>query len=251
VRVAVIEFADDATTLVPLTDDLERARLAIGRSRLRNGRPDLAAGLAEASRIIHGGRSLPADGISNIVVVFTSEPVPGHCDATLDAANDLKALSVLIMPLCVGPECDGGCKRAVAASPRYSFSMDEVEKVAEAIFQFLIDIRGILIRRLTVAVDLTDDVALTWADPSTNVDPATGTITWTTNFVPRDGVTVTLRAQPLAAGRTPLGDVRVAWTDSSNHLGKAEADLPAVWALTPLDDSRSSTARSRGRTAVR
>jgi hypothetical protein len=230
-------------TLAPLTDDLERARLAIRRSHLGNGRPHLAAGLAEANRVIRGGRALPADvaNVNEVVVVFASEPAPRDCDATRDAAHDVKALGALVMSVCVGPNCDAGCARMVASNPRYSFGIDDLDKV-ELVFHLLLTTDYFLnIRRLTIAIDRSDTVALVWTNPWATADPATGTITWITNFVPRDGVTVTLRAQPLAAGRTLLGDVRVQWTDSFDGFGGARADLPAVWALTPLDGGASRT----------
>jgi hypothetical protein len=95
-----------------------------------------------------------------------------------------------------------------------------------------------VLKKLTLTTTLASDMRLLHSElpPGTiSFDHDRGVVGWSTTYVPRDGVTVSLLVEPLAPGFVPVVDsaIGVFW-DTWNRDGAFAADTAHAVVLQPL-----------------
>jgi hypothetical protein len=124
--------------------------------------------------------------------------------------------------------------RSLASSPRYFFDWPTARGRISAVFAKINDeVVNINIKRMTIFGTLADGtryVPDSAAPTPDTVSPDGRTFTWVTNYVPRDGITVTLRVQLEAPGDHPVGLVATGQLLDNQNRTKDFA-FPQPWAV--------------------
>jgi hypothetical protein len=114
--------------------------------------------------------------------------------------------------------------RQLASSPRYFFTVEDSSAIIQAFQRIVEDVLKINLKRLdfhylpSEAMRYVPDSADPLPDATLAPD---GRISWRTNYVPKDGVTFTLRLAPTLPGRQPLArEAGGEWLDNENRAGK-------------------------------
>jgi hypothetical protein len=229
-QVGVVSFGVQNRIRCPLASDsqrMESCRLRlkslIKRRHGERGPIDLARAITDAQFELRRGRAgYSAGEIPEVMVVFTVGPAPDPCHNALIAAGRAMSEGILVMTVCVGADCDAACVRQLASSGRYFFQIDNVGSLATALSKMRDEVLNIMIMRLTLTYTPAESFRLVpgSADPEATVQPDGSRLDWLTNYVPRDGITATLRLVPVTAGRIPLArEVGVSWVDYRNRPG--------------------------------
>ena len=223
-RVAVIGFDDACPVKCPVSSDDGRVRRCIERIGAQgNARLDL--GIAEARRQLvaasddynESGR----DTQRQVTVVFAARPT-GDCARSMHEASRLKGLGILLLTACVGEDCDVQCIRSMATSPRYHFIWQDRLRPAQYFRSYNPGFQNVILKRLAIDDHLpgTLQILTDTIQPPTFFDVAAGRLRWAQTHIPKEGVTITVRARTLAVGRQPstLGATG-AFTDNRNRTG--------------------------------
>jgi hypothetical protein len=221
-KVAVTQFRGDARRLAPLSNDRDRVLKAVRRVTARfsarppvrpprQSRPDgntrIDLGIDHGLRSLRAGRrGLDRDSITSLMVVLSDGFNDAGCPPVLRAARKARGQGVLVLAVCTGSECDEQCMRQVASGPRYYFRAHEITPFL-AVFE---RIGSRIVRRgprlLEVDETLPPHMALVPGSirppQSAPADPELR-VRWSDVYVPRDGVTYTLKVRPNRAGYLP------------------------------------------------
>lgn len=210
-RVGVVQFDSRAKRLCGLTDDAERAIRCVRRLGSSGGAA-VDAGIAEALKVLRNGRrcrcsATPAD-IYEALVVFAAAPQAAGCAPVLRAANKAKIQGVRIVTVCSGPACGSSCLRQAATSARYFFEIEDASRLF-AVFERIHG--GAYIRIRIEALTITDRlpgnmryVAGSAVPAPNEISPAGDVLTWRTDVLPQEGITITFTIQPLQPGHWPM-----------------------------------------------
>jgi uncharacterized protein YegL len=237
IQVAVIEFRDVATVLCKLTND--EGQLIGCADRLdANGAGAIDAGIRAGMRELVAGRPRGAGSgaIREVMVVLADGPNAGTCDAVQGIAGQAKAQGILMISVCLGPDCDSACLRQAASSSRWFYQVDQARALMAAFARIRDEVTGIQLRRLTVTDVLAPDMQYipdSAEPPPDKGDPASG-FTWQTNDVGRDGITITYQVRPLEAGERPTS--ALATGELRDNIGRTRSftlPVPYVLALMP------------------
>jgi hypothetical protein len=225
-RIGVVQ-AGRVRTVLRLSSDQEAILTAVKRVRSERelpatarppgtpvpdgGGPDqtqLDRAFHEAHKVLIRGRAgLDRDTLTEVLVVMSDGKDPQGCDPALEQARKVRGDGILMVSVCVGRDCQEECMRQLASSPRYYFRAENTAGLA-AVFQQIRDrLINIVVRDLEI-VEVPGEGIETLpagAVPAPDaVDASTGALTWRAVYVPRDGITVTYLARPLASGTMPL-----------------------------------------------
>jgi hypothetical protein len=166
-------------------------------------------GLDEAMAVLVAGRGQWLGNIREVVVLLTDAQCVASCRMALRAAGKVQRQGALVVTACASRQCARSCVRSLASSPRYFFDWPTARNRISAVFAKINDeVININIKRLTLTGTLADGTRYVpdSAAPAPDTVSADGrTFTWVTNYVPRDGVTVTLRIAPEVPGNHPSG----------------------------------------------
>lgn len=224
-QVAVVAYAGSARTLCQLTNDPRRVKSCIRQLR-NSGITAIDAGIDEGVKTLARGRP-GAAGVDprEVMLVYAASGNAAGCGPVLSAANRAKSQKILLMTVCAGDSCDANCLRQAASSPRYFYHTDSPWPCAVE--------QGWTnsVRRLTITDQLPADMAYVEgsADPApSSGDPLTGFV-WVQNYVPRDGVTITLRVRPLECGERPTNvEASGELLDANNATKRFVFPVPTV-----------------------
>jgi uncharacterized protein YegL len=250
VRTAVVEFNDDARRLCLLTDDEERVINAIARvgpdrpfhRSVRDDAPDgntrIDLGITEAHRVLsQGRRGSSYYERTEVLFVMSDGHSDTECGEVVQAAHKAKQQGVLVIAVCLGTDCDERCMRNVASAPRYYFRAENAGHLTSIFHQIRERLINIDLRRLVVEETLSPTMAYvpgSAAPPPAEHSPDGGWMKWVTDYVPREGVTYTLKAKPLRVGNMPVN--QVATGKLIDHRGRERTwtfDVPWVAVLAP------------------
>lgn len=203
IQVAVIEFRDVATVLCKLTND--EGRLIGCADKLdANGAGAIDAGIRAGMRelVLGRPRGAGAGTIREAMVLLADGPNAGTCEAVQGMAGQAKAQGILMASVCLGPDCDAACLRQSASSPRWFYQVDQARALVAAFARLRDEVTGLQLRRLIVTDVIAPDMQYvpdSAEPPPDKGDPLSG-FTWQSNFVGRDGISITYQLRPLEAG---------------------------------------------------
>jgi hypothetical protein len=246
-RIGVAGADARARSPCPLTGELDQVKQCIDRAGA-GGSAAGDAGIREGLRVIFAGRraAADADAISEVMVWFSSGKYDRGCDPLLGAASQVKRQGIIMITACLGGDCDTPCLRAAASSSRYFFT--DIDSLLRVFDRIRSDAARLGVRRVTIIDVLPPTVAYVplSAEPEAVLSPAGDQLVWTVNFVPPDGLTVTLRLRPLHAGRHSVSLETVAeFIDNKNHTGSFTYPAITVTVLEPYPHATPTPAPKR------
>jgi hypothetical protein len=200
-------------------------------------------GIGEGLRILLHGRKLAEKSdvpykLVEIMVVLSDGHPSRSCRDVLKSADQVKGKGTTVMTVCVGTNCDERCLRQAATSERfYSDWLDWGGLLLETDW-FWHRSNVIFVKQLTITDWLADDmryVPVAIDPPPASAASTWDQLTWTFDSPPVQGVTVTLRAQPLAAGyRAVSRGVTVGMVDSLKRAASSDVkSIPSILTLDP------------------
>ncbi len=237
-EVGVVQFSSIAKTLSQLTNNEGRAVGAI-RKVGASGGTAIDQGIKEGLKVLVRGRGggASAGNIHEVMVVLSDGGNNAGCPPVLQAANQAKNQGVLMITICVGSGCDAQCMRQAASSPRYFFQVQNAGQLKQVFQQIRDELRNIILKKLTITDTLPDNMRYVpdSAEPEPDtMTPAGDKLTWDTNFVPKDGVTITFEVEPLEPGYWPTNvEARGDFKDNLNRDGSFIYGVPWVTVLRP------------------
>jgi len=253
-RVGVVSFNSSATILCQLTNDTNRARGCVDNVGSPEGETSIASGILAGIGVITTGRKdleVPAEDIREVMVVIAGGPDGAGCGSAQRAAGQAKGHGILVISVCVGPNCDVQCMRSIPSSPHYYFeapTSTDLERIFLEIAALLRMIQsmsdGLQVTGLSVTDRLPPNMAYvpgSAVPPPSALDATAGTLTWRFAVVPPDGLTLTLRVQPLEVGThaTNAGATGVL-TDTTGRTGAFAFPDPSVIVVAPTPQPTST-----------
>ena len=238
-QIGVVVFSNSADINCQLTNQSGRATECINSIRSGGG-TSIDAGIKRGMQVLTAGRSgfASPDEIREVMIVLTNGENNSGCGPVEAEANRVKGQGVLLITVCLGPDCDTECMRRVATSARYFFetlSATDLTLVFEDIRKSFINV---ILRQLTVIDCIPANMQfIVGSDkpPAKDTGVDYGKLTWQTSFVPKTGVTYTFQLRPLEVGCHPTNDgASGEFRDNKNRTGSFIFVDPVVCALNPV-----------------
>jgi hypothetical protein len=242
IRVGVVIFGNRPAVSCNVTNDAQRVMRCADEVLEEPDNPGDAEdlGLRETLQVLRRARRLvtgPNDEAREIIVLISDARSVDTCRNAQREARSARSDGMLLLSVCSSRDCDRTCMRSLATSPRYFFEWPVRPGDIVSLFLMGGGVRYIAIKRLTVtgALPATTEYVPDSADPSpTAVSPDGRTITWAFNYVPKGGVTVTLRLIPGEPGHRPAGLAASGeLLDNQNLRRDIAFDSPWVLTLGP------------------
>ncbi len=243
-QVGVVGYSDLVRSTCGLTSDADAlGRCIRGLDRLRRGgggrlrTTPLAGGIQEAMSLLRRGRQLPPSwDTREIMIIFTNGAADGDCREALRAVDKVKGQTVLVASVCLDSQCDAACVRQLASSNRYFFQINDAGALLQMFYR-ISDCRLLIsLKRLTLfyqpASELRYEPAS--AEPEPDEIDADGRLSWVMDYVPLDGVTVTLQLATSVPGRWSLAqEAGGTWVDNGNRPGTFVVPAVEVEVVAP------------------
>lgn len=166
--------------------------------------------LTAASTILtRARRSHPASFIDESVLLIAASPDESECPSWLSEAKAMKEHAIRIASFCAEQSCASRCLEKLATSPRYAFDLSNFSSqwlLPHRIFREV----GNEIGLQSVIFEYPLPRVVGYVPDSLNpalglYDRANHRISWRSNYLPRQGVTITFQVEPLAAGTVQMG----------------------------------------------
>lgn len=202
--VGVVSFNDTATRHIPLSNDERRVLASLNPIGTAGG-SEIDRGLAEADRVLQQGRAARApDEPTEVVVLFSRGLDDNGCEDAVRKAQALKGKGVLIVAVGVADDRDERCLRQIASSSRYYYPVEDLPGILR-LFDYVTNAISNTIARVMVVTD-TLGADVEYVDDSANPTPAAHDpggrwYRWQDYWIPRQGVTYSLKVRPLRTGR--------------------------------------------------
>jgi hypothetical protein len=150
----------------------------------------------------------PHSWIGEIIVLITDGTCVPSCDDARRAARLAKDSGILIMAECVSHDCDQSCLSGLASSGRHFFPFATWIGITERLRWSDPEPIYVVPRSLTITGTL--PATTLWVpdltDPSPDGISADGrTLSWRVNYVPHDGITITVGLRPGRLGHHAAG----------------------------------------------
>jgi hypothetical protein len=240
ISVGAVVFGGPDTISCGLTNDGSRLRRCIDQvldAPAETGDVD-DLGLDEAMAVLVAGRRPWIDPSSrntrDVILLLTDARCVANCRDPRHTARKVRSEGVLVLAACVSGQCDRACVRSLASSQRYFFDWPTTpERILWGYFRLRDEVININIKRLTLTGTLADGtryVPESAVPPPDTVSLDGRTFTWVTNYVPRDGITVTLRVQLEAPGDHPVGLAATGLLLDNQNRTK-DFTFPQPWAV--------------------
>ena len=240
ISVGAVVFGGPDTISCALTNDGSRLRRCVDQVLdvpTETGDVD-DLGLDEARAVLAAGRRPWIDpswrNTRDVILLLTDARCVGNCRDPRHAARKVRSEGVLVIAACASGQCDRACMRSLASSQRHFFEWPTTpEQILWGYYRFRDEVININVKRLTLTGTLADGtryVPDSAEPPPDTVSPDGRTFTWVADYVPRDGITVTLRVQPEAPGDHPVGLAATGLLLDSQNRTKDFA-FPQPWAV--------------------
>lgn len=236
-RVGVVWFEDSARTICRLTNDEGQLISCIGRIGAEGGHR-IDRGIQEGLKVLRQGRNL-AQGqvIQESMIVLSIGANDEGCDPVLQSARSAKSQGILLVSICIGPDCDAACFRQAATSPRYFFQTQTAGGLIQVVERIGDELLGFALRQLVVLTNLAEnmDYVPNSSDPQADASPDLRSFEWQQNFVPAEGMTFTLQVRPGSNGGQPVTvSTELEFRDVWNRAGSADAQPAWVHVFGPV-----------------
>jgi len=246
-KVGVTSFSDVGYIDAEVTDERGRALSAINGLELRLG-TDIQGGLEKSRDILRQARlrerppGLP-EPIEVVIILSDGRPAPASRDGR-GVARSLKSDGVVLMSICVGSDCDVNLMRSLASEPRLFFNVRDSSKLVAAYDRIAHQLLEAHLAQMTIVDRLPDNMR--YVAGSANPEPLTvepGRITWLYSIIPRTGVTITYRLEPLEVGFWPTNvEAIAAFRDTEGRVGEVVFPVPTVEVLEPPTPTPTASA---------
>lgn len=206
-RVGIVQFGDRARTLCRLTNDRSIAVACANRIGA-NGGSAMDEGLLQAIEVLHAGRLLAGtDPIAEVILLLADGVNTRGCQPVLRAADQARDEGIVVVTVCIGPNCDETCLRQVADN-RYNYYGIES---AAGLYAVMDQARGRLepaVLQLAIEEVLHPSMAYVAgsANPPTT-DPAAPSyhLSWEDTIPVASVYTCTFGVRPMEVGTWPIG----------------------------------------------
>jgi hypothetical protein len=223
-RIGIATYNSRGYMPCQLMDDADRLKRCA--DRIMQSRPgnDLGLGLRSAQGILQRGRAPDVLAYEILIVVAGGES-EDRCQSLVRAAGSIKSQGVTLLAACASSEaCDVACLRQLPSSARYLYSRT---KLILPIFEpERCECINISLRQLQWSTTLVPGLAYVEESTSLPVEPrdADAPLTWSQNFIPKQGLTLTYRVRPnwLGFRQIELGS-EVSFRDNQNRAGAASS----------------------------
>jgi len=205
-RVGVVRFNSAAAKLCDLTNDASAVVSCIGRIGAAGGSA-VDLGIKEAVKVLKSGRPVPdsPDG-REVMIVMAHGDDNTNCSRVPAAANQAKAEGVLLVTSCLGLGCDFHCMQEAATMQRWYFAAVTSSNWGRIVDQIHGDLVTIALWNLKVVDTLPANVRYvpkSAVPEPISISDSGDRLEWETWNVPADGITFTLKVQPLEVGHQP------------------------------------------------
>jgi hypothetical protein len=204
IKVAVVEYADDARTRCHLTNQTSRLLGCIRPIQFEGtSRTDL--GIDQGVSVLIRGRSDEATRPLEVMVVTMTGGPPNGCQPAISAAGSAKGNGVLVMSVCAGLTCDTQCARQIASGSHYAFTQRDWPPLVVNVLDQIMDQSDPAPRAVAAVVTDTLPANMAYVAGSA-VPPALvrgPDLIWEDIALPPNTITLTFAILPLEAGRHP------------------------------------------------
>jgi Mg-chelatase subunit ChlD len=197
------------------------------------GGTDIAGAMDLGLQALLASRAQVADPsrLRQAMLVVTDGSNNAGCSPVLQKALSVKREGILLINACLGSSCDTQCLRNAATSARYFFEVDDAMSLFAVFERVRKDLLRITLQQISVNDHLPQNMEYVpdSAEPQAEVSPAGDQLTWTQNFVPADGLTMTFKVRPQEAGDHPTNtDAVAAFVDNGGAMGIIAFPVPTV-----------------------
>lgn len=230
-RTGLVAYNDEVTQRCPLREDPDEVRRCLNDVRPQGGTDLAAAIIAGINTFTEGRRDVSSpEHLREVMVLLSDGANASGCEPVQRAAGQASGQGILVMTVGVGDVADRDCMRSAASSPRYYFEAETDDLVA--VFQLVLrQLDSVLLRYLRIEDQLPPELRYVPGSgrPAPIEEGADGRLVWNYNFIPADGLTVSLRAEALAEGEQPssLG-ARVTFRDTTGAEGAADFPIQTI-----------------------
>jgi Mg-chelatase subunit ChlD len=236
VRVGIVSFSDRATVLTALTNSEPLVIGAINRVQA-NGETRIDLGIRAATQILLDARTDTDGLLTETMVVLTDGGNNAGCDPVRAAAAQARSEGILVLAICVGGACDEECMRRVALDEQNYNRVDDTTDLPLTFGAIRRRILGTSIANMTIGDTLPASMMYIAGsaepEPSAPENPVQW-MEWTSAWVPREGVTLSLRAYPTTTGVLDTNlEAHGILTDLHGRTREWEFDIPSVTVIEP------------------
>ena len=238
-QVGVVAFSNTADIRCPLTNQSGRLTECINWI-ISGGGTVLDDGIKKGMQVMTRGRSgfSSSDEIQEVMIVLCDGENDLGCGPVEAEANRAKGQGVTVITVCVGFGCDTACMRRVATSARYFYEALHSRDLTGVFEAIQASIQNIILKQMTVIDHIPDNMQLiidSVEPPAKDIGSDYKKLTWQTSFVPKSGVTYTLRLEPLEVGCHPTNNGATGvFRDNKNREGSFTFPDPTVCVLNPF-----------------
>lgn len=250
-RLLVVAFSSQATVLCELTDQASTAHACIAQLGAEDS-SCISCGIRAAHDALARGRALvpPGDGLKESVIVFTDGGDTVGCDAVTSAAAAAKDDRILVATVALSPGGDVPCMRAAATSPRYFFQARAASQLVNVFDTLRRQLVIGKLQRITIRLRESPALRLSFASPSATYDPDDPRLLlWQQDWLPSDGLTISLRLSPFASGAMPVFER--ADGELLDDMGRAAPIAFEIPSIVVLPDALHPTATPSAAMPVR
>ncbi|MFQ5460692.1 MAG: VWA domain-containing protein [Anaerolineae bacterium] len=233
--IGVVAFNETARTLCRPTNDPTRVKTCIdkvepsGGSRIDRG---ITEGQAQLTRA--RGRSHDPDAIREVMLVFSDGGNNSGCNSVAQAAMAAKKQGILMVTICMGPDCDTQCMRQAATSPRYFFELERIESLCRIFDRVTDGLPNMALRDVRITDTLPAKVKYVIGSGSPAPVILGSRLEWSFPSRRIEGVTLTLRVRPTELGLQPVNeDAKLTYRDPWNRPGELVFPVPEVLVKAP------------------
>ena len=220
-RVGVVQYSSEARVLCELTNDAGQAHLCVGRIPA-NGSTALDKGITAGINVIrHGRRFVPGITPLEVLLVLSDGTNNEGCPPVVRAAGKAKGQGILVISVCLGPDCDRDCMRQVASSSRYFFDVPSADDLAAAFDAIWNALSAYGVKQIIITEQIPANIELIESSLSAEMvfDPTARTIVWRATHAP-SLVTMSYKIRPLASGHLDTnGPSTMTFRDIVNRPG--------------------------------
>ena len=232
-RVGVVQYNSATRILCDLSNDSGRAHACVGKVGTSGGTA-IDKGITAGMNVLKKGRML-AQGItpSEVLLVLSDGANTEGCPPVVRAAGKAKGQGILVISVCLGPDCDRDCMRQVASSSRYFFDAPDVTDLA-ATFDAIWDALNLYGWKQIHLKDLIpENIEVIEGSVSAGAvyDPIVRELVWSQIQAPAS-ITMSYKIRPLASGYLDTnGPSTLTFRDLANRTGTEMLPLGKILVL--------------------
>jgi len=236
-RVGVTSFSDKAYIDTEMTDSAGRVLSAIDGLDLEFGTV-IADGLDLSREMLMRARSdAPRDRppVETIIILSDGRPYFDTPAEVQRAAAKIKSQDILLISICVGGDCDTALMRSIASRPNLFFDVKNASRLVATFNDIIDELLDTQLRLIEITDVVPDNMRYIEGSAIPEVFSfADNTLYWRWTAVPKEGITITYRLEPLEVGIWPTNvEAHATFRDTQNRIGNIAFPVPTVEGIAP------------------